>query len=279
MAYDNICKRLASEYPEAFVHWLLAVDEVDIQKLPTELNKEPIRADALYLLPELGQVLHLEFQTEPQSNPPLPLRMLDYFVRLYREYGHAVEQVVIFLKPTNNDAAFIDQFAVGNTVHRYRVIRLWEQDPAPLLANPVLLPLAVLARTDSPARLLEEVAKRVDMIEETIQQREISAYTEILAGLKFDLNLIRRFLREELMRESVIYQEIEQEVSRKALQQGKQEEAASLVLRLLARRVGQISLESQSLILQLPLAQLEDLGEALLDFNSMQDLTDWLQAH
>jgi len=151
LAYDNICKRLPDEYPRAFVHWLLAVDEVDIQKLPTELSKEPIRADALYFLPQLEQILHLEFQTEPQSSPLLPLRMLDYFVRLYRQYGHAVEQVVIFLKPTNSEAVYVEQFAVGNTVHRYRVIRLWEQDPAPLLANLALLPLAVLARTDSPA--------------------------------------------------------------------------------------------------------------------------------
>ena len=208
MAYDNICKRLAAEYPSAFVHWLLAVDETDIQKLPTELSLEPIRADALYFLSQRTQILHLEFQTEPQSNPPLPLRMLDYFVRLYRQYGHAIEQVVIFLKPTNSEAAFIEQFAAGNTMHRYRVIRLWEQDPAPLLANPALLPLAVLAQTDSPAALLEQVAARVELINKPQQQRDLSAYTEILAGLKFDKNLIRRFLREELMQESVIYQEI-----------------------------------------------------------------------
>ncbi len=151
---------------------------------------------------------------------------------------------------------------------------MWEQYPAILLANPALLPLAVLARTDSPASLLEEVAARVDMIEERQQKSDISAYTEILAGLKFDKDFIRRFLREELMRESVIYQEIEQEVRQKALL----EEASSLVLRLLARQVGQISPEVRSLIQQLPLTQLEQLGEALLNFGSVQDLTDWLQA-
>ncbi len=58
------------------------------------------------------------------------------------------------------------------------------KDPDPLLANPALLPLAVLAQTDSPARLLEEVAARVELIEEPQQQRDISAYTEILAFSK-----------------------------------------------------------------------------------------------
>jgi len=87
-----------------------------------------IQADLI--LPQLGQSLHLEFQTEPQSNPPLFFRMLNYWVRLYRQYGwqhgHTIEQVVIFLKQIKTEAANIEQFAVGNTMHRYRVVRLWE---------------------------------------------------------------------------------------------------------------------------------------------------------
>jgi len=271
VAYDNVLKRLAAEYPSAFVHWLLAVDTGDIELLPTELGLEPVRSDAVFFLPQLGQILHLEFQTEPQSNPPVPVRMLDYFVRLYRKYACPIEQVVLFLKPTTSEVVFIEEFAVRNTVHRYRVIRIWEQEPAPLLANPALLPLAVLARTDAPTSLLEQVAARVDMIEGRQQRSEISAYTEILAGLKFDKDLIRRFLREELMRESVIYQEIEQEARQKG--------EATLVLRQLARRLGQVTPEVRSQIQQLPVAQLEELGEALLDFSSAQDLTDWLENH
>jgi len=269
LAYDNVLKRLAAEYPSALARWLLAVDAADIELLPTELSLEPVRSDAVYFLPQLGQILHLEFQTEPKSNPPLSLRMLDYWVRLYRQYGRPIEQVVIFLKPTNSEVVFTEQLAVGNTVHRYRVLRMWEQDPTPLLANPGLLPLAVLARTDAPTALLEQVATKVDMIEERQQKSNISAYTEILAGLKFDKDLIRRFLREELMRESVIYQEIEQEIQ--------QREAATLVLRQLGRRLGQVAPEVRAQIQQLPVAQLEELGEALLDFSSAQDLTDWLQ--
>ncbi len=274
MAYDNVLKRLAAKYPSALVQWLLAVDAEDIEQEPTELNRESIRSDAVYFLPQLGQILQIEFQTEPQSNPPIPLRMLDYWVGLYRKYRYPIEQVVIFLRPTNAEVVFTEQFAEGNTTHRYRVIRIWEQDPAPLLANPGLLPLAVLARTTAPTSLLQQVAAQVELIEEPGQQREISAYTEILAGLKFDKDLIRRYLREELMRESVIYQEIRQE----ALQEGLEREI-SLVLRLLTRRLGQVAPEVRSQIQQLPVAQLEELGEALLDFSSTQELTNWLQDH
>ncbi len=193
---------------------------------------------------------------------------------------------MIFLKPTISEVVFTEQFAVGNTVHRYRVIRIWEQDPTPLLANPALLPLAVLSRTNAPTSLLQQVAAQVELIKERKQQREISAYTEILAGLKFNKDLIRRFLREELMRESVIYQEIQQQAKQQGREEGRQEgiqeglqREINLVLRQLARRLGQSSPELLEQIQQLPVAQLEELGEALLDFTSVQDLTDWLQGH
>lgn len=271
MPYDNVLKRIAAEYPSALVQWLLAVNAENIEQEPTELSRESIRSDAIYFLPQLGRILHIEFQTEPQSNPPIPLRLLDYWVGLYRKYRCPIEQVVIFLKPTNAEVVFTEQFTAENTVHRYRVIRIWEQDPALLLANPGLLPLAVLARTDAPTYLLEQVAAGIDMIEERQQKSDISAYTGILAGLKFDKDLIRRYLREELMQESVIYQEI--------LQEGQQREGATLVLRLLARRLGQVPPGMRSQIQQLKVEQLEELGEALLDFSSSEDLTDWLENH
>lgn len=57
----------------------------------------------------------------------------------------------------------------------------------------------------------------------------------------------------------------------------KEEEAQSLILRQLNRRVGELSQPIRSSIETLSLEQLENLGEALLDFNSMSDLQAWLE--
>ncbi|MFB8789185.1 MAG: Rpn family recombination-promoting nuclease/putative transposase [Potamolinea sp.] len=275
MAYDNICKYLAEQYPAEFARWLLSEEATDIQVLRTELNVEPIRADSLILLQTNNQILHLEFQTQATSNPPLPFRMLDYWVRLKRQYWCHIEQVVIFLKSTNSETVFTDEFEDTNTRHRYRIIRMWEQDPAPLLSHPALLPLATLARTNSPSALLEQVASQIDMIEESRQQENLSACVQVLAGLRFDESLIRQLFRREFMRESVIYQEILQE----GMQQGKQQEAFSLVMRLLARRCGAIDPQMQEKIQALAITQLEELSEALLDFSTAGDLAIWLEQH
>ncbi|MEA5624051.1 Rpn family recombination-promoting nuclease/putative transposase [Nostoc sp. UHCC 0251] len=283
MTYDNTLKYLVEQYPEDFIRYLLASEATDIQILKTELNQEPIRADSVTFLQTANQILHLEFQTLPASTPPLPLRMLDYWVRLYRQYNCDIEQIVIFLKPTTSEAVFVDQFTARNTAHRYRIIRIWEQDPEPLLLSPGLLPLATLARTDSPQRLLQQVAVQVSMIEEEATKQSISVCTQLLAGLVFEPELIRQFLRKEDMRESAIYQEILEEGLQEGrqrgieqgIEQGRQSELR-LVMRLLNRRLGSINSQLQSRLQELSLAQLENLGEVLLDFTSEADLMNWL---
>ncbi|MGI8500132.1 MAG: Rpn family recombination-promoting nuclease/putative transposase [Hassallia sp.] len=275
MTYDNTLKYLVEQYPEQFIRWLLASEPRDIQILKTELNQEPIRADSVTFLQTANQILHIEFQTVPTSTPPLPLRMLDYWVRLYRQYNCDIEQIVIFLKPTSSEAAFVEQFTARNTSHRYRVIRMWEQNPEPLLTSSALLPLATLAQTDSPESLLQQIAVQVSMIEETAIQQSISACTQLLAGLVFDTEVVRQLFRREDMRESVIYQEILQEGKQEGREEGRQSELR-LVMRLLTRRIGAINSQLQSQIGNLSLTQLEDLGEVLLDFGTQEDLANWL---
>ena len=83
------------------------------------------------------------------------------------------------------------------------------------------------------------------------------------------------------MRESVIYQRIESEGIRKGKAEGKaegrQEEGISLILRLLKRLFGTIPTEIEENIHKLPIEKLEELGEALLDFQSEQDLINWFE--
>lgn len=80
------------------------------------------------------------------------------------------------------------------------------------------------------------------------------------------------------MKESVIFQEIDATAEARGFQLGLQKEKA-FVLRLLNRRVGNISPSLKAAVEALPIEQIESLGEALLDFKSEQDLKIWLQNH
>jgi Domain of unknown function (DUF4351) len=50
-----------------------------------------------------------------------------------------------------------------------------------------------------------------------------------------------------------------------------------LILRMLARRFGSVDQATESQLRSLSLSQLEELGEALLEFSQPSDLSDWLE--
>jgi len=80
------------------------------------------------------------------------------------------------------------------------------------------------------------------------------------------------------MQQSVIYQEWREEFLQEGEQAGALKEGQSLILRQLARRIGELSSEMHSQIQGLSLPQLEDLGEALLDFTKPEDLDEWMDS-
>jgi len=58
----------------------------------------------------------------------------------------------------------------------------------------------------------------------------------------------------------------------------KQEGEQRLIIRQLNRRIGEIESSLIQRVQTLSIEQLEELGEALLDFNSIEDLENWLQS-
>ncbi|REJ52996.1 MAG: Rpn family recombination-promoting nuclease/putative transposase [Microcystis aeruginosa DA14] len=269
--YDNVCKFLAENYSRDFAQWLLGEPISFTQLSPSELSLEPIRADALILLESDRIILHLEFQTDP--DPKMSFRMLDYRTRVYRRFPKkTMRQVVIYLKETSSPLVQENAFILPNTRHEYEVLRLWEIPAEKMLGLSGLLPLANLGKTPNRPEILRQVAAKIDNIEGRTEKSNLAAATAILAGLVLSKEIIGSLLREEIMRESVIYQDIRE--SGKA--QGRREEAVSLILRLLNRRLGEISSTLSQQIRELSLEQLETLGEALLDFTSLTDLTTWL---
>lgn len=58
--------------------------------------------------------------------------------------------------------------------------------------------------------------------------------------------------------------------------EGSRKQLCLLVVRLLYRRLGMVSPQLQEQIQSLSTVELEDLGEALLDFSNTADLETWL---
>ncbi|MCJ2544289.1 DUF4351 domain-containing protein [Thermostichus vulcanus] len=77
----------------------------------------------------------------------------------------------------------------------------------------------------------------------------------------------------EDLRQTRFYQDVIQE----GIQQGIQQGQAELTLNLLRRKFGSLSPAQETQLRQLPVADLQSLAEALLEWSCPEDLETWLQ--
>jgi predicted transposase/invertase (TIGR01784 family) len=206
--YDNFSKFLTDEYPHDFSSWLLGEPIAFTELLPKELSIEPIRADSMILLQSLKIILHLEFQTDPDSD--MPFRMADYALRIYRKFpDRQLVQVVIYLRKTTSRKVYETRFAANNFVHEFRVVRLWEEETEPFLQSTGLLPYAALTKTDDREGVLREVARKIDAIDSRREQGNLTAISAVMGALSLDNDVIQRILRRDIMQASPMYQEMQ----------------------------------------------------------------------
>ena len=205
--YDNTCKFLAENFSTDFASWLLG-KAIPLTKIePSELSLEPIRADSVIFLESSKIVLHIEFQTA--TDETMAYRMANYWLRLYAKYPNKeIYQVVIYLKRTNSPLVHQTSFRSKQLNHEFNVIRLWEQPTKIFQQYLGLLPLAVLSKTNNPETTLRDVARQIENITDKRLQSSVAASTAIISGIALDKSIIQRLLRSEIMKESVIYQDI-----------------------------------------------------------------------
>lgn len=86
-----------------------------------------------------------------------------------------------------------------------------------------------------------------------------------------------------MLEESVVYQDIfqkgEQRGVQQGLQQGMEQGEKRVALRQLERKFGRISRAARQQIEKLVAEQLDALCDALLDFQTKEDLARWLKLH
>ena len=109
-----------------------------------------------------------------------------------------------------------------------------------------------------------------------------SVVLQLLATWKISLEITQSIEQEDeetMVMLSKAYVEWEERTKQQGVEQGVERGERSLISRQLNRRVGELPTTLQSQIDRLSVPELEDLGEALLDFGTIADLTTWLETH
>ena len=161
------------------------------------------------------------------------------------------------------------QMHFGSVVHRLYLDDLKKQPDLP--PNLALLQLLVLPKKEvanAAQRLLKQAPNKsafndaLELIEALLVSRFPQLTTEAMQTM---LNIITA----NDIRHTRFYQD--------AFGAGEQKGEAELILRLLARRCGEVSAQQKSRIMAMPTDKLEALGDALLDFTDRADLEAWLR--
>ena len=160
----------------------------------------------------------------------------------------------------------------SDSVHRVYLDELGAIEQLPL--GVALMVLTILQETQVAVEARSLLARSQREVPAETSRAIIEMITTIMV-YKFT-NLSRREVEAMLgitLQQTRVYQEAKEE----GRQEGRQEGERSLVLRLLTEQVGKLPAELKQQVEALPLAQLENLGSALLRFRRLEDLLNWLE--
>ncbi|WP_413200830.1 DUF2887 domain-containing protein [Nostoc piscinale] len=161
----------------------------------------------------------------------------------------------------------------GEQVHRVYLDELGNIRQLPLWVALMVLTTVEPEQAPTEARYLLSRASQ-----ETSERASRAIIEMITTIMVYKFEILSRAEVESMLgitlQETRVYREIKEE----GREEGRTEEAVSLIIRILTKRFGELSEEMCLSISSLPLPVLEDLSEALLDFAGLADVQVWLEA-
>jgi predicted transposase YdaD len=276
--FDAVTRSLLEKHPADWLDAFGLAHAVPVRVVNSDLSTVTAEADKVLRVEGADPWLaHVELQTSHDGK--LPLRLLRYNVLLSHRHELPVHTVVVLLRPSADgpdlDGVLRQRSPDGRCwlEFHYHVVRVWELDPAALLAGGLgtlpLAPLAARSEEEIPA-IVAGLMRRVDAASTAADAVEFWSATTFLAGLRFSWESIKHWFEGvTAMKESSVYQGLLQE----GRVEGRAEEARKLLLRLGTLRFGPLDAGSTTMLETIAdLEQLERLTERVLIVSSWNEL-------
>lgn len=299
--HDQNFKELISTFFLEFVDLFLpdiarTIEPDSIKFLQQEYFADLIQGDekVIDLLVEVKQsgrettfLFHIEAQSYSQSE--LNRRIFYYFARLHQHHVKDIYPIVIFsfdqpyrAEKDTFKVEFPNLKVLEFRFHAIQLNRLNWRDyldrPNPVAA--ALMSKMKIAKRDRPKVKAECLRLLVTLQLDPAKARLISKFVDTYLRLnaeeeqRFQVEIDKMGMteKEAIMQVTTSWEE-------RGIEQGMQEGQRSLVLLLLDQKIGQVSDATRDRISTLSLDQLSALAIALLNFNSINDLNQWLDAN
>ena len=172
-------------------------------------------------------VFHIEFELAYRER--MPERMARYGMSLAWQYMLPVQSVLVLLRrdQTLGEIPVVGEYAIGETrtTHPYRVVKLWEVDPTPLLESEdrTMLPWVVLM--NSSDEQVRELAAEIG----ASGSEELLGKFLALGSIRYDRERLKEMtggdmgIVEAILQESSIVRHLVDEAAEQAGSQGRTE--------------------------------------------------------
>lgn len=280
MRRDSIFYKLFQQSPTLLFELLTNPPiNADSYRFDSVAVKEPkFEIDGVFLLPEnespgVVYFCEVQFQKDEQLYERVFAESSLYF---YRNRDRFSDWQVVIIYPSRNIEQS-DIYPHRSLLNGGQVYRVYLDELGDIRQLPVWVALMVLTTIDdelapSEARYLLERSSGEQS--ETASRAIIELVTTIMV---YKFEQLSRIEVESMLgitlKETRVYREIKEE----GREEGREEGERKLILRQLQRRVGELPQQVRERVETLCLEQLENLGEALLDFTSVADLQAWLE--
>jgi len=300
---DSIFYKLFQQAPTAIFELLKNPPKnAEKYRFDSVAVKEPrFEIDGVFLPPENEEpgvvyFCEVQFQEDPTLYERIFAETALYF---YRNSVKFSDWQVVVIYPSRN----IEQEKIfphrsllnGEQVHRIYLDGLGKIEELPIW---VALMVLTIVKEEKAPETARNLLKRSNEQSSLLSSRAIIEMITTIMVYKFEkfsLKEVESMLGITL-EETRVYREIKEQGIEQGIEQGREQgreegieqgreegieqgkigEAVNLVMRLLTKKFGQISPEKRSFISNLSLPVLEDLSEAILDFNNLNDLQVWL---
>jgi predicted transposase/invertase (TIGR01784 family) len=138
-----------------------------------------------------------------------------------------------------------------------------------------LIELILVQESQAPVLVQQLLQRARTEIVDPLVTRDIIDLLKTALVSKF-AQLSRKEIQAMFLLSDIKQTKVYQEAKQEGRQEGRQEGEVRLLIRQLSRRFGKINDRRIQIINSLTLEQLDDLGEALLDFGELADLDNWL---
>jgi predicted transposase/invertase (TIGR01784 family) len=273
MRRDSIFYQLFRQYPALlFELWSEPPDRASEYIFDSiEVKETAFRIDGVFMPPDRSGTIYFA-EVQFQTDELLYERMLsEISIYTYRNRERFADWQAVVIYPTRSieqsRTEMVREMLTSGRIRRVYLDELGEVETLPTGLGLMVLTTLEGADATTQARSLIERSggdrAMIDIVSTIIVYKFGNlSRDEVAAMLGIELEQTR------------VYQEAKAEGELIGEARGEAKEQA-LILRLLKRRVGTVSIDLEAQIKSLPLVQLEELGEALLDFSQMSDLVAW----